>query len=568
MTYSTPRMNKLKHRLASFGIVALMLMASTNSLANPHLKDLNIRVELADNGDARITEKRSMEIDSEGTECYIVIDNLNGSEVKDLGVTDETGLVYRNVGEWDVDMSREWKAGKCGIVYKRDGYELCWGLGNEGSREYSTSYTVTQLVKAYDDADGFNYMFVAEDLSPAPDHVKVTIVKPGTPFIPDTVGVWAFRYYGTVMVEDSAIVAETSEPFTSGSAMIVMARFPKGMFHPTDQRQGSFDQLREQAFEGSDYVVNIDNRTWWEILKDNIELLFFLSFIGLTMLSPLLYIIYRWWKTRKFRKQLEKELTWYRDIPYQGNLQHANSVCHAIGYGSYYDTKNLLSAYIMRMLYRGELEVKEILDPNSGKTKQYMGIGQPHAIDTGNADSRLENKLYNIFSKAAGDDRLLQPKELEKWMGSNWKSLEGFVKQLKPNMSLDDCQREIEEVKQLAGLRKYLKDFTLVNERHVKEVALWKDYLVYASLFGIAEQVMKDMQAINPEFFKMDKMAQQMADSTIILIPNLSNATLNGTQRVKQRIEERQARAMGGGGSSSWGGGGGFSGGGHGGGVR
>ena len=135
-------------------------------------------------------------------------------------------------------------------------------------------------------------------------------------------------------------------------------------------------------------------------------------------------------------------------------------------------------------------------------------------------------------------------------------------------MSLDDCQREIEEVKQLAGLRKYLKDFTLVNERHVKEVALWKDYLVYASLFGIAEQVMKDMQAINPEFFKMDKMAQQMADSTIILIPNLSNATLNGTQRVKQRIEERQARAMGGGGSSSWGGGGGFSGGGHGGGVR
>ena len=27
-----------------------------------------------------------------------------------------------------------------------------------------------------------------------------------------------------------------------------------------------------------------------------------------------------------------------------------------IGYGSFYDTKNLLSAYIMRMLYRGELD--------------------------------------------------------------------------------------------------------------------------------------------------------------------------------------------------------------------
>ena len=99
------------------------------------------------------------------------------------------------------------------------------------------------------------------------------------------------------------------------------------------------------------------------------------------------------------------------------------------------------------------------------------------------------------------------------------------------------------------------------------------DGRVAGSLLSYPGELYKDLRhrtftELWPEFFKMDKMAQQMADSTIILIPNLSNATLNGTQRVKQRIEERQARAMGGGGSSSWGGGGGFSGGGHGGGVR
>ena len=565
MRLSTPTMDKCKHKIKSFGILFFLLLVLVEANARPRLSNLNIYVELSDNGDARITEKRLMEIDSQGTECYIVIDNLNGSEVKDLGVTDETGLAYANIGEWNIDRSREWKTGKCGIVYKRSGYELCWGLGQEGTREYTTSYTVTKLVKAYDDVDGFNYMFVAEDITPAPDHVKLTIMKPGTPFIPDTVGVWAFRFHGNIMVEDSCIVAESSEPFTSESAMIVMASFPKGMFHPTDVRQGKFNQVQDVAFEGSDYI---DNRTWWQKLKDNIEMLFFLLFIGLTMLSPLLYIIYRWWKKRKFRKNLEKELAWYRDIPYQGDLHRANSVCNAIGYASYYDTKDLLSAYIMRMLYRGELEVKEASSLNSDKVKQNICIGHEPVLDTTSLDNRLENKLYHIFSNAAGEDKILQPKELERWMGKNWRSLEDFVNQLKPNMSLEDCKREIIQVRQVTGLRKFLKDFTLVNERHVSEIALWKDYLVYASLFGIADQVRKDMQAINPEFFKMDKMAQQMAESTVVLIPNISHATLNGTQRVKQRIDEREARSIGGGGHASWGGGGGFSGGGVGGGVR
>lgn len=542
-----------------------MLLMCIEVNANPRLNDLNIYVELFDNGDARITESHYMDIDHIGTECYIVIGNLNGSEVKDLGVTDETGLQYRNIGEWDIDRSRDWKAGKCGIVYKRDGYELCWGLGDEGSRVYQASYTVTNLVKAYDDADGFNYMFVAEDIRPYPEHVKLTITKPGTPFYTDTVGVWAFRFHGNIMVVDSCIVAETSEPFSTGSAMIAMARFPKGMFHPTDVRQGSFDQLRERAFEGSDYVIV---RSEEEKLKDKIMTILFVVVSGLLMLSPLFYIIYKWWKRRQFRKRIEKELTWYRDIPYQGDLKHANSACNAIGYGSYHDTKNLISAYIMRMLYRGELVVKEESDPKTGKVKQYMGIGKEQPLMQSNEDNRLESKLFYIFNNAAGEDKILQPRELERWMSKNWKSLEGFVQQLKPDMSLKDCEREIEQVKQVAGLRKFLKDFTLVNERHVKEVSLWKDYLVYASLFGIADQVMKDMKEINPEFFQMDKMAQQMAESTVVLIPNISHATLNGTQSIQQHVADREARAMGGGGSSSWGGGGGFSGGGVGGGVR
>lgn len=550
-----------------FSLVAwsLWLLEPLYMLAGPRLLDLDIRVALSDNGDARITERRTMMIDDVGTECYIVVGNLNGSEVRDLTVSDETGLSYSNIGEWDIDRSRSWKTGKCGIVYKHDGYEICWGLGSEGRRIYDASYTVTNLVKAYDDADGFNYMFVAEDVNPAPQHVKLTIYKPGTPLPIDSMGVWAFSFHGNIEMQDSCVVAESSEPFTSGSAMIAMVRFPKGLFHPSDVRQGTFDQLREKAFEGSDYV---DNRTKWEKFCDNIGFILILLMMSCVFWAPLAYILYKWWQRRKFRKSIEKDLTWYRDIPYQGDLRHANAVCHALGYAGHSNTKKLISAYIMRMLYRGELKVENVSNPKSGKVSQYVAIGEEASMSQNNADSSLQNKLFHVFEKAAGEDRILQPKELERWMGKNWKSLQGLVEQLKPQMTVNDCKKETEQVKQLVGLKKFLKDFTLVKERHVNEVTLWKDYLIYASLFGIADQVMKDMKSINPEFFQLDQMAQQMAESVIILIPNLSNATLNGTNRVQNNMSAHEARSLGGGGSASWGGGGGFSGGGIGGGVR
>ena len=58
----------------------LLLVANTVLLARPQLHDLDIKVVLSRNGDARITETRLMSIDSEGTECYIGLANMGESE--------------------------------------------------------------------------------------------------------------------------------------------------------------------------------------------------------------------------------------------------------------------------------------------------------------------------------------------------------------------------------------------------------------------------------------------------------------------------------------------------------
>ena len=153
----------------------MLLLAAMPMAAGPVLRQLHIYVELLDNGDARITEERTMSIDNEGTEGYIVIGNLNGSKIRDFAVSDEKGKDYIMEGAWDIKRSRMEKARRCGIVTKDNGYELCWGLGNSGDRVYIIRYTVTGLVRSYKNSDGFNFMFLARDVKPSPKDAKISI---------------------------------------------------------------------------------------------------------------------------------------------------------------------------------------------------------------------------------------------------------------------------------------------------------------------------------------------------------------------------------------------------------
>ena len=550
----------MKHSRSKFFLLLVLWSSATTLLGRPQLKNLDIQVVLAHNGDAYITETRTMDIDSEGTECYIVIGNLNGSEVCDLKVSDETGLDYVNLGDWDIDESRSYKAGKCGIVNKRNGYELCWGLGDSGSRTYTTSYTVTKLVKGFDDADGFNYMFVAQGISPSPDHVKLTIIpEDSVKFSTENSKIWGFRYKGDINFMNYRIVAETSEPFESRSAMIIMCRFDKGLFEPTDIRDGSFENIKDLAFDGSDYTDE-DEWTWEDTL---ILVALVLGFIIFPVLILIGYVIYVW----RERKKVNKNLMWYRDIPYDGNLQRINDVLNAYKYFNT-DYNNLLSACILKLINLGAITIEQQQN-EKGKFVQNFVI---HDLKQADSQPKLLKQVHNIFKQAAGNDTILEPKELKTYMMNKYNQsiTDSFINTLHTKTSISKYKDEMEDVRQVFGLKKYLKEFSLIDERHVSEVSLWKDYMIFATLFGIADQVIKDMKKINPEYFNMDQVAQQMADDMTLpmIYSTMHSSTSRAAMNKAQREAERTARSSGHGGHSSWGGGGGFSGGGHGGGVR
>lgn len=537
-----------------------LLVSATSVYSRPSLYDLNIKVVLSKNGDARITETRVMDIDDEGTECYIGLANMGESQVKDLTVSDETGARYLNV-DWDIDESRDWKTYKCGIVTTSRGYELCWGLGDEGERTYITSYTITGLVRGYPDADGIRHVFLDTSVSPKPDHAKITIMTADTTMVidPDSCGIWGFRFEGNLWFENGTIVAETTTPMSEEAGLYIMVQFPKGIFEPTVWENDTFENKKSEAFEGSDYVGGDDDEemTLFEWI------IFILVYGGSALIAVggfMWHIITVW----RARRRVNKNLMWYRDIPLNGDLQEANNILNAYKY-MHTDYNNLMSACILKLIQLGAITI-ETRRNMKGEMEPNFVIHQLKDLDN---QPVLMRKIFKIFKKAAGSDTVLEPKELKQYMKStcNQSITDSFINTLHTKTSISKYKDREEDVRQLFGLRKFLKEFTLLDERGVDEAKLWKDYMVYATLFGIADRVIKEMKKVNPEYFNMDQVASQMADN--MTLPLIYSTLHRSTSSAMASKAAREHRSSGGGGHSSWGGGGGgFSGGGGGGGVR
>ena len=533
------------------------------------LNNLDINVVLHDNGDARITEVREMEVTSRGTECYIPIGNLkSGSIVYDLAVSDETGTNYIvENGNWDTDRSRSEKRNRCGIHNVSGGYEICWGIGDAGKRTYTTSYTVTNLVRGYQDADGFNFMFVADDMSPLPEHVKLTIAHEDTTrYVFGPVKVWAFRYQGTIEFEGGKIVAETAEPFSSSNSMIVMAQFQKGMFHPDRTSEKSFEQVKERAFEGSDYKKKSSNSSgFFRTIWNNLELVMvalcaLFAGIWAAVVVPI--------RIRLRRKKLlgnEKELFWYRGQPVRGDLKRSNGILNRLQYKSNYD--NLLSAYILRMFYMGLIRFDQVQN-NHGHLVKCFRMVSTMALPVTTEDDRNIKQLYQIFCDAAGVDDILEPQELKQYMSKHAESLQPWAKRMHNDISAKSITPD--EARQLFGLKKFLQEFTLSGERQIQEVQLWKEYLVFATLFGIAKEVMGELEKLYPEYKNLDRVFSTIENDRdyYLLYNTLVLNSHTGMQSAYSWTDPSARRSSGGGGWASSGGGGGFSGGGHGGGIR
>lgn len=81
-------------------------------------------------------------------------------------------------------------------------------------------------------------------------------------------------------------------------------------------------------------------------------------------------------------------------------------------------------------------------------------------------------------------------------------SIPHFIIASKINQLTD---KGLDEKAKWKGLKRYMEDFSLLNEREVPELKLWEKYLVFATAFGIADKVLKQLKIKYPELQNMDE---------------------------------------------------------------
>ena len=114
-------------------------------------------------------------------------------------------------------------------------------------------------------------------------------------------------------------------------------------------------------------------------------------------------------------------------------------------------------------------------------------------------------------------------------------------------------QKGVDEREKWKGLIKYMEDFSMLDEKEVPDIVLWEHFLVYATAFGIAEKVLKQLKVVYPDL-EQNLDVNTYTYMHIMLHTNFSSSFSNV---ISTSMSSAYSSATGGGGGFSGGGGGG-----------
>lgn len=350
--------------------------------------------------------------------------------------------------------------------------------------------------------------------------------------------------------------------------MTIMMQFEKGLFDPTCFISGDFEtEVKDPAFIGSTYEE-------FEDYESSVDIFFIMTLLMTVLVFGGFAAALAWLIVQKVKKKkIEKNAQYVRDVPKE-DINVAYSLLNAL---RDCDEGDIVSARILRLIGRGI--ITPIDEEHEGRkisrTKVKFKI---NTVDETEIE-HWDKKLYAILKASAGGDGILEPLEMKLYCRDHPSVLRAFINRCKLSGEerLDElgCSKKgkynavtylseegIKMLSDLYGFKKYLKEFSLIDERTVNDTYIWQEYLIYATLFGIADEVADQLVKVNPQLeaqvnvYRRDihfaHTCRHYMYSNMMKTENASNA-----------------RAAGGsGGRVSFGGGGGFRGGGFGGGTR
>lgn len=575
-------------------LVLLMLIPISVSADNERIKSIDTFVILEDDGTAKVRQVWDIST-HKGTEFFIPITELKDMKVENFKVSDETGREFEFVENWNVKGSLEDKAFKNGINHISNGIELCWGKSSFGDHKYTVSWDYKNAVQAYSDYDGFNIRFINDKMDPVPENVSIVISKDGTVLSNENTRIWAFGYEGDIEFKgDGTVTGKSHRSLDKNEYMNIMMSFEKGIFTPSISHEESFDVLKDRAMEGATTHEKKSSTSKFPLRYVLIaSILILVSVIGILTKGFRGDYIYNLGgikinlqPKKVYRKPKDNDLDYYRGLPLDNKIiamYYIEKIVRRMG-----SPVDLMASHILNWIKNDNIAPEESFATEEPKTKKDVKNVRLHIGNEPEFESETEKELWEMIVKAAGKDRILEEDEFQRYSKVNHERvskwidsavINGGVKFLemdgleivdeKPDSAKTMITQKGEQyINDFYGFRKFLKDFTIIQEREVKEVNLWDDYLIIATIMGMGEEVTKQMESILPSYV-FGRGEEDITDSypfytnylVFNTVRNMANSGIKG-------FSEGSYDASGGGGSSFSGGGGGFSGGGSGGGGR
>lgn len=114
-------------------------------------------------------------------------------------------------------------------------------------------------------------------------------------------------------------------------------------------------------------------------------------------------------------------------------------------------------------------------------------------------------------------------------------------------------QEGVNESEKWKGLKKYMEEFSMLDKREVPEIEIWEKFLVYATAFGIADKVLKQLKIVYPD---IENSMNINTYPSMYLMMN-TDFSRSFTDSISSSMSSAYSSASGGGGGFSGGGGGG-----------
>lgn len=566
-----------KIKILLLSLFAFVLLTLFNTADANSINSISMDIFLDDEGNASVTEVWECYA-TEGTEVYHPYYNLGNSKITDLTVSDDKEE-YTTLSHWNTSGDLEDKAYKCGINKISDGVELCWGISEYGYHTYTAKYKISNFVSELTDSQMIYWTLIPHNFS---DSIGNAYIKIHSNFnIDDSVGVWGYgNYGGTAYVYDGYIEMQSDGSLSKSEYMTILVQFPLETFKCNNKLGNDFEHYYNMAEDGATHYTYEDD-SFETIITRIAVVVMFICFWGF-IFSVIGYIIFSNLKHYDFGpegKKITKDAPYFRDIPCNKDLYRAYFVANE--YNILKNKNDIAGAIILKWIKDGIISVRQ-------ETKGKILKKEEAVITIINENPEIANKneqkLFDLLCKQSilevDGNKTVDNEKLKKWCEDHYERVfnwfdaviseeknklvdEGLLIKKKATFlkifkyDIYEISQELrEDAVQIAGLKRFLLDYTLIKEREAIEVHLFEEYLIFAQMLGIAKKVAKQFSELYPDLVEQSCFYSY---DNFYFVNAYAYSAVHDASVARSRAE---SYSSGGGGFSSGGGGGGSFGGG------